>query len=519
MYVSLFDIDLNHITNLSNITGTLITKVYDFDEIKLSGNDTMGANINELNQAKWFRINEDDGAEIYSGLVYKVKKIGNIVEIIGEDFREILSNEIVLDFVVSTPPTSVFKLFDLISNYFINTADITLNKIPLEFINYGDSANITNLFGDPSGNIIATNAYTYLLPYIKYFEYMLHSRFDWGAKKIIFGFTKTRNYHSIKLRDFEHKLSSNEPNVNKAIAILKFAEFGYEWVKQEYGYAWEDVMPLTTQYSAILPSGDDTNRWVKTGNTQYIYKWVLQEIYYDTIPPIKNTCPTGYVKVANPDLTFSCVSTTAEWRNVTPEQYVWSVTKPNADDGYRWVQEGDSNIIFEWKLQQLVDKWVNVEPKETQLSPTQPEESDPNFQWVMTGETQAPLGATRYYYLTNDNQIVESDQYGNIPNRYYPVKTKIFIEDYLAHAQQQAVYELANNRYVDSIMIDANSPLNPIDLSKVGLFDLIEIYDTDYQKTLPVSEKHLKISEKGIEFKLKLGFKKERLTEIIRYTT
>src|SRR5690554_3809953 len=98
MYISLFDVNFNHITNLSHAVGSIITKVYDFDEIKLSGKDTLNVDVSELEKAKVFRLNEDDGKEIYSGFVYKAKKKHNTVEIIGNDFRTLLNTEIMANY-------------------------------------------------------------------------------------------------------------------------------------------------------------------------------------------------------------------------------------------------------------------------------------------------------------------------------------------------------------------------------------------------------------------------------------
>lgn len=125
--------------------------------------------------------------------------------------------------------------------------------------------------------------------------------------------------------------------------------------------------------------------------------------------------------------------------------------------------------------------------------------------------------AMRCYYRNAENQIVQSDEFGEIPGRLYPVRTRIFEAEYLADAQFEAVYELANARYVDNIVIDSNAMIDPIDLSQLPLYAKIKLYyDGVLYKTLPISEKTTKCDGKGENTKIKLGFKKILLTEIIK---
>ncbi len=125
--------------------------------------------------------------------------------------------------------------------------------------------------------------------------------------------------------------------------------------------------------------------------------------------------------------------------------------------------------------------------------------------------------ATAYYYRTTDNSIVRSDASGAISGRVYPVVTKIYESEYLADAQHDAIYELANSRYVDNVVIDNNSTVDPIDFEGYPLYTKIELYyGGRLYKTLPISEKTTKCDGKGTNTKIKLGFKKVLLTEIIK---
>lgn len=125
--------------------------------------------------------------------------------------------------------------------------------------------------------------------------------------------------------------------------------------------------------------------------------------------------------------------------------------------------------------------------------------------------------ATRYYYRDADNNIVQSDADGDIDGRLYPVKTKWFESEYLADAQFDAVYELANARYVDNIVIDNNKTVDPIDFSAYPLYTKVALYyEGKLYKTLPISEKITTFDASGENVKIKLGFKKILLTEIIK---
>ncbi len=142
-----------------------------------------------------------------------------------------------------------------------------------------------------------------------------------------------------------------------------------------------------------------------------------------------------------------------------------------------------------------------------------------------SGAARPPTISTRYYYRTTDNSIVCGTIVGNyydngnvpIADRVYPVVTKIYESEYLADAQHNAIYELANSRYVDNVVIDNNSTVDPIDFEEYPLYTKIELYyGGRLYKTLPISEKTTKCDGKGTNTKIKLGFKKVLLTEIIK---
>ena len=125
--------------------------------------------------------------------------------------------------------------------------------------------------------------------------------------------------------------------------------------------------------------------------------------------------------------------------------------------------------------------------------------------------------ATKYYYRTQDNDIVQDDASGDISGRLYPVRAKWFEAEYLAAAQFDAVYELANARFVDNIVIDNNIAIDPINFADYPLYTKVKLYyDGKLYKTLPISEKITTLDGGGENTKIKLGFKKILLTEIIK---
>ncbi|MBD5086700.1 MAG: hypothetical protein HDT32_05050 [Clostridiales bacterium] len=125
--------------------------------------------------------------------------------------------------------------------------------------------------------------------------------------------------------------------------------------------------------------------------------------------------------------------------------------------------------------------------------------------------------ATKYYYLNHNNDIVQADARGEIEGRIYPVKTKWFEKEYLSEAQFDAVYELANSRFVDNIIIDNNLTIDPIDFAIYPLYTKIQLYyDGKLYKTLPISEKIITLNASGKNTQIKLGFKKILLTELLK---
>jgi len=114
------------------------------------------------------------------------------------------------------------------------------------------------------------------------------------------------------------------------------------------------------------------------------------------------------------------------------------------------------------------------------------------------------------YWLGNDNQIY----YNTIPTdkKIIPVVTKYYESEFLSDAQFKGVFDLVNSRYVEYIILTDSTNI-PIDIKDLVLYEMVTVYDANGDvKTLPVSE--IEWTQSG--YKVKLGFKKTLLTEIIK---
>lgn len=113
------------------------------------------------------------------------------------------------------------------------------------------------------------------------------------------------------------------------------------------------------------------------------------------------------------------------------------------------------------------------------------------------------------YYLGKDNNIYQ-DTISN-ENLIIPIRTKVFEDEFFDKAQASAISELINSRYNENITI--TNTMSPINLKDLELYTLINVYDKNGDhKQLPISE----IDFSNDYFRIKLGFKKTLLTEVIK---
>ncbi len=166
--------------------------------------------------------------------------------------------------------------------------------------------------------------------------------------------------------------------------------------------------------------------------------------------------------------------------------------------------DGNGNIIY-----------TNVQEVDDNGNPVTNSDGTPKM--IPKYQPRPSTIATKYYYRDTNNNIVQSDKFGNFSGRLYPVRAKWFEAEYLAEAQFNAVYELADARYVDNIVIDNNKTVDPIDFAAYPLHTKVSLYfEGVLYKTLPISEKITTFNGEGESIQIKLGFKKILLTEIIK---
>ncbi len=195
------------------------------------------------------------------------------------------------------------------------------------------------------------------------------------------------------------------------------------------------------------------------------------------------------------DFIYELTTTTATV-NKTVATLKYDATTPETD--------ADGNIIY-----------TDIQATDENGNPKYDNAGNPEY--IPKYKPRPAALATKYYYRDKDNNIVQSDAVGDIAGRLYPVQQKIFESEYLADAQFDAVYELANARYIDNIVIDNNITIDPIDFSEYPLYTKVKLYyDGKLYKTLPISEIISTLDGNGENTKIKLGFKKILLTEIIK---
>lgn len=224
-------------------------------------------------------------------------------------------------------------------------------------------------------------------------------------------------------------------------------------------------------------------------NIESRYDVVAGKIIFEFV---KNT---SVIDVDLTDFIYELTTTSAA-TNKTVATIKYDTTTPATD--------GNCNIIY-----------TNVQKVDSSGNPVFNSDGTPVYE--PKHQPRPSTLATIYYYRTVDNDIVQSNAAGAINGRIYPVKTKWYEKEYLSDAQFDAVYELANSRYVDNIIIDNNLTIDPIDFGLYALYTKVRLYyEGRLYKTLPISEKITTLDANGKNVKIKLGFKKILLTEVIK---
>lgn len=235
MYISLYGLvggTINHITNLINVEIEYTARLFDFDSFSAKGISDV-----DFSNALFYVVYNDDGsfiepvsARTYTGWTGMVKNIkrenenSNLWSFKGEDFRELLNTEVIIDY--TQEPLSRYSL--TLNSVFKKVTDLIdkTNTFPLT-ISFGipsDTTDTSSLI-DYRGTYLIKNAYTFLRTYLSYYGYYISPKFYPQSKSLEFSFNSVNTlnrygYLKLKLKDFTYTRTSNDLDINSAVATI-----------------------------------------------------------------------------------------------------------------------------------------------------------------------------------------------------------------------------------------------------------------------------------------------------------
>lgn len=496
MYVSVLGYNLvngrrEHLGTITNITYTNTRRVFDPDTTSLIGKSDV-----KFTRPLIAVINDDKGRQFYAGF-YKNDSPSTTksekIEFKIDDFKTILDTDIILDFSNDlSPDFSWTGIITKVTNQIKNSKDPFINKVPLEFIIPADSTS-TLVIADYSKQYLVVNVKQFLKVYLAYFNYYVAASYDVVLDKIVFEFKKQPlDRVSIKLKDFVHEKTSTDITYNTTEATISHATIENEssWEDSDVGY-----------YNAQLSSNRASIIAAET--------------------PDPNGYPTGFALRKVSSLTYLQV-TYGEYasalikKTVMIQQYGINVCYVAPDLTTASTAAGNANNLSEGTVVRVMYQvnstgeqctgfaiYLQVVP----VSATYHKRSDVTFK-------PRPSMPSKIYSIGTDNEIYSG--YAPDDKRIFPVKLKIFESNYLYTAQFDAVYELVNNRYVENIIITQDKLVTTIDLESIDLYTMFRVFDDNGEfKDIPMSEKTFVHEETKKHTQIKLGFKKQLLTDIL----
>lgn len=218
MYISIYDENKNHISNLHNATYSKTLRTYDKDNFSAEG-----ISSDDVNNGKIAILNDELGNYEYACFVDGITPDKDKQKLKGLDFKSLWDTEILLDYTAAGSfDGRLSKIFEKIKTLVFDDPDIFVQKIPVTVIIPTDNTNTTQIFGSLQDTYKITNAYTFLKAYLKYYEYVIESHFDFETGKIIFEFVKHNNAVNIGLSDFIYELTTTTSATNKTVATIKY---------------------------------------------------------------------------------------------------------------------------------------------------------------------------------------------------------------------------------------------------------------------------------------------------------
>lgn len=236
MYIEVYDRNLEHVTNISNVKYNLTRRVFDFDTSLYEGKSE-----NSISSGFIFVLCSPKGEALYSGFMENIKQNASYVSFKGGDFKKVFDTEVILDYAteLGLSPKVLGKLFNDVSEAVIN--DIG-SLYPIE-ITYPNPTDPIDWIANYDSQYIIINALTFLKPYLAYFDYYINAYFDRNAKKVKIEIKINNSTFEIKLDDFVHDITQSGSSINKAKAVMKYDNVEPDfkmWIESSEAY-WNMV--------------------------------------------------------------------------------------------------------------------------------------------------------------------------------------------------------------------------------------------------------------------------------------
>ena len=495
MYTAFYDIDHNHITNVTIAKANIIKKVYEFNTAEFERYSDC-----DVSDTAYAIYNNNVGETIYSGYIKEITHLASgHITFRFDDFRKLLDKDVLLDFSQSIPNHALYNIFFKVMDAAAGSGDYMNTIITIRAYFPNDYTDTTHI-ADYTHDYLIVNAWDFLKVYLAYYGYYIQATFNRPYARIEFTFIKRNIVKEIKLKDFIFEKQTTSIKTNKSLATITYPNNlisgENEWEDSDEAY-WGGPEPVNRSSEVTLP---DANGF-EVGHAMQLfigstYSFMAQNATADDyvegspdsinleIEPATDTCPSLPPSTSEilSNLTFSAEEAFNSGQKVVRAKYqIYGDPMPLPCDPVRYV-------------------WV-----------TGARNSNYDYYKVIGTKVYAPRPniVEKVYILGKDNEIYAG--YPDSDVRIYPVKTKIFEDDYLSKAQFKAVFELVNSRYNETIILD--NSISPIDLRELGLYTFIDIYDKNGNvRQLPVTE----IREKNDSYKIKLGFKKQKFTELVK---
>jgi len=482
-YIAVYGRDGEHISNIIVSKWTIIKNVYDLDTSNFEGYCK-----DDITEGLIFVFNDEYGNKEYSGFMKSIYQDEEFVSFKGEDFRKIFDTDILLDFTGITYDFEyeLDNIFVTVKNEIIDQATtiFTLNfTIPTDTTYTMDIANY-------DGSYFITNALTFLKTYLAYYSYYLIGTFDTVNKDIEFEFVKNTTSYDIRLEDFIFDKISTEIKTNHTVATIKFN------VNLQNKIIW--INTTKSYFDAQVSENKDI---VYYANDPSDYEVRAEQLNEGFALAIWDGSPTATLK--------------KDYYKIAIANNKWGIS----EQAYFDAQASENKQIIESPDPSTSDPAItvpNIEADDYALGYAvkinYPAHADVYFRAIPNSTQRPDVLAEKHYYLGLDNQIYEDSIVED--KQIYPVITKIFENEYINKAQFNAIWELVNGRYNENIILTKTN--SPIDILTFNLYDMIKVYDKEGNfKILPVTQ--IKYTENS--YKVKLGFKKTRFTDIIKEAT